>query len=121
MLEILAIATLAILIACAAAALYGFTQLMAIFREAEAATSRAEFRTAKAADNITQAQREGTSQLLEAIKQLPQKGKPGRKPGSSTGAKRGPKPKAVPTLQVVEQPRPDPQDVPAPLAPPASS
>jgi len=121
MMEILAIATLVLLIACAAAALYGFTQLMAIFREAEAAISRAEFRSAKAADDITQAQREGTSQLLEAIKQLPQKGKPGRKPGSSTGAKRGPKPKVAPTLQVVEQPRPDVPAVAAPLAPPASS
>jgi hypothetical protein len=121
MLEIIAIATLAILIACTAAALYGFAKLEALIAESHAAAARTEFRVSEALATIAQTQREGTSELLEAIKQLPQRGKPGRKPGSSTGAKRGPKPKTVPTLQVVEQPRLDLSDVPAPLAPPASS
>ena len=34
--------------------------------------------------------------LLAEIETLPKKGKPGRKPSASTGAKRGPKPKVAP-------------------------
>jgi hypothetical protein len=93
MLEIIAALTLLLLVAFAAAAAWAFRRLLAAYRLLGMANGAEQYRVANELEATRQEQREGYSMLREAIEQLPKKGKPGRKPSSATGAKRGPKPK----------------------------
>jgi len=95
MLEIIAALTLLLLVAFAAAAAWAFRRLLAAYRLLGMANGAEQYRVANELEATRQEQREGYSMLREAIEQLPKKGKPGRKPSSGTGAKRGRPPKLV--------------------------
>jgi hypothetical protein len=119
MIEILAIATLLLLIGFIGAAVWAFRRLRVTIDTLGVALAITDAKTIREFGDLGQVAMEGNSLLREAIANLPKKGKPGRKPSASTGAKRGPKPKTAPAG--VEPAAPAPSGALLPFPPPAET